>query len=96
MLSKINRGDLVKQRIALHPINPLFLQRHSSRAMSGEEITEKELMTLFEAARWRHLHLITSHGDLFMHIDKRRSGTIYLISWCLVIRVGLCMVQLLY
>ncbi|MFA6088904.1 MAG: nitroreductase family protein [Candidatus Woesearchaeota archaeon] len=30
----------------------LFVNRWSPRAMSGEEISETELMTLFEAARW--------------------------------------------
>lgn len=35
-----------------HPVDPLFPNRWSPRAMSGEEITEAELMTLFEAARW--------------------------------------------
>lgn len=35
-----------------HPINPLILNRWSPRAMSGEEIDDKELMSLFEAARW--------------------------------------------
>src|SRR6201984_3247440 len=34
------------------PIGSLFLDRWSPRAMSGEEITEEELLTLFEAARW--------------------------------------------
>jgi nitroreductase len=35
-----------------HPIDRLFLDRWSPRAMSGEAIPEKELKTLFEAARW--------------------------------------------
>jgi len=35
-----------------HPIEKLFLDRWSPRAMSGEEISEAELMVLFEAARW--------------------------------------------
>lgn len=35
-----------------HPIEPLFLDRWSPRAMSGEPIDERELMRLFEAARW--------------------------------------------
>jgi len=39
-------------RIADHPIAPLFLDRWSPRAMSGEPIDEAELMRLFEAARW--------------------------------------------
>jgi nitroreductase len=42
--SEVRRSD--------YPIDPLFLDRWSPRAMSGEEITETELLTLFEAARW--------------------------------------------
>ena len=34
------------------PIDPLFIDRWSPRAMSGEPITREELFTLFEAARW--------------------------------------------
>lgn len=33
-------------------INNLILNRWSSRAMSGEELSDDELMPLFEAARW--------------------------------------------
>ena len=39
-------------RNAAFPITTLFLDRWSSRAMSGEALSEAELMTLFEAARW--------------------------------------------
>ncbi|HTQ38048.1 MAG TPA: nitroreductase family protein [Pirellulales bacterium] len=39
-------------RKAGHAVDQLFLDRWSPRAMSGEEISEAELMTLFEAARW--------------------------------------------
>ena len=35
-----------------HPIDALFVRRWSPRAMSGEPVTEEELLTLFEAARW--------------------------------------------
>jgi nitroreductase len=41
-----------KVRDADHPIDDLFLDRWSPRAMSGEEIPVEDLMTLFEAARW--------------------------------------------
>jgi nitroreductase len=34
------------------PIEPLLVDRWSPRAMSGAPLTETELMTLFEAARW--------------------------------------------
>ncbi|HEX2978409.1 MAG TPA: nitroreductase family protein [Candidatus Babeliales bacterium] len=33
-------------------INPIILNRWSPRAMSGQPMTDKELMQLFEAARW--------------------------------------------
>ena len=33
-------------------VNDIFLSRWSPRAMSGEEISEAELFSLFEAARW--------------------------------------------
>jgi len=39
-------------RKADFPILPVILHRWSPRAMSGEEISHEELMTLFEAARW--------------------------------------------
>ncbi|HBS47762.1 TPA: nitroreductase [Candidatus Dependentiae bacterium] len=35
-----------------YKISPIILNRWSSRAMSGEEITNDELMSLFEAAKW--------------------------------------------
>jgi nitroreductase len=35
-----------------HPIEELFLNRWSPRAMSGESVSAEELMPLFEAARW--------------------------------------------
>jgi nitroreductase len=40
------------QRTPDYPIEPLFLDRWSPRAMSGEPLEEAELMRLFEAARW--------------------------------------------
>ena len=40
------------ERKALYPINSIFVNRWSPRAMSGDDITTAELMTLFEAARW--------------------------------------------
>lgn len=39
-------------RHADHPILPLLLNRCSPRAMSGEPITNEEILSLFEAARW--------------------------------------------
>lgn len=40
------------ERTAAYAIEPLILNRWSSRAMSGEPISKAELMPLIEAARW--------------------------------------------
>lgn len=42
----------VNTRTTKYPIDDIFLKRYSPRAMSGVAITEEELETLFEAARW--------------------------------------------
>jgi nitroreductase len=44
--------DVSEHRKADHPIEPLILRRWSPRAMSGEPISDAEMHTLFEAARW--------------------------------------------
>ena len=46
----MTRGSDVRQ--ADHPIDALFLDRWSPRAMSGEAVSIDELLVLFEAARW--------------------------------------------
>ena len=44
--------DPLQHRSAEFPISDIFLRRWSPRAMSGEPLSNTELMTLFEAARW--------------------------------------------
>src|SRR5262245_50822784 len=44
--------DPLNERRADRPIEAIFLKRWSPRAMSGQPLTNDELMTLFEAARW--------------------------------------------
>lgn len=44
------KGSEVRQ--ADFPIDKIFIDRWSPRAMSGEGISREELMRLFEAARW--------------------------------------------
>jgi nitroreductase len=39
-------------RKAAYPIEPIFLRRWSPRALSGEPLSNTEMLTLFEAARW--------------------------------------------
>jgi nitroreductase len=45
-------GSDTREPQAQYPVDELFLDRWSPRAMSGEAVTDEELMTLFEAARW--------------------------------------------
>lgn len=49
-MSQLPRAE--QHRMADYPIEPLFVRRWSPRAMSGEPLTEEEMFTLFEAARW--------------------------------------------
>lgn len=44
--------NALNHRKAEHPIEPLLLRRWSPRAMSGEPISDEEMLALFEAARW--------------------------------------------
>lgn len=43
---------MTKSRKAEYPIDDLFINRRSLRAMSGESIEHETLMSVFEAARW--------------------------------------------
>ena len=72
--------DVQKYRTADYQIEPLILRRWSPRAMSGEKVSEQELMTMFEAARWapssynaqqwRALYALrgTEHWNLFFEL----------------------------
>ncbi len=42
----------VGTRTSDHEIDPIFLERWSPRAFTGEPIGDEELMQIFEAARW--------------------------------------------
>lgn len=44
--------DITNIRQNKHKVHPLIINRWSPRSMSGEEITEQELMTLLDAAHW--------------------------------------------
>jgi len=51
-MSKKLPEEIKQNRKPEHEINPIFLNRWSPRAMTGEVIEDKELMSLFEAAKW--------------------------------------------
>ena len=86
-MSEIQRGSEV--RTSEYPIDPLFLDRWSPRAMSGERLTDAELMTLFEAAHWApssgnsqpwrflYAHRETEHWPLFFDLLNDGNKT-----WC--------------
>jgi nitroreductase len=42
----------INQRKIAHKVNKIFPERWSPRAMSGEKLSDEELFSLFEAARW--------------------------------------------
>jgi nitroreductase len=52
LLFTIDFSSAKTTRKAEYPIDQIFVERWSPRAMSGESITHNEMMTLFEAARW--------------------------------------------
>jgi len=72
-----------------HEISPIFINRWSPRAMSGDEISKEELMRLFEAARWapssmnnqpwRFVYAMrnTAHWDKFFGLLSPNNQ-----SWC--------------
>ena len=49
---RVNEIPVDEYRQPDHEIDPIFVHRWSPRAMTGEPISESELMRLFEAARW--------------------------------------------
>ncbi|MCI0331679.1 MAG: nitroreductase family protein [Planctomycetes bacterium] len=72
-----------------HPIETLFVARWSPRAMSGEPITDEEMRTLFEAARWapstyneqewRFLYARRDTPEWPLHFDLLVEGN---QAWC--------------
>lgn len=59
----------VKRRHPEFPALPLLVNRCSSRAMSGEAVSELELMTIFEAGKWAQ----SSYNDQpwrFVYVTK--------------------------
>jgi nitroreductase len=51
-LEKMKTMTSTNHRETIHPVDPLFLERWSPRAYSGEPLPERDLMTVLEAAHW--------------------------------------------
>ena len=47
-----HKEKMMAERKRAFPIDDIFIDRWSPRALSGEPISDDELFTLFEAARW--------------------------------------------
>ena len=60
-----------EMRRADYAVDKLFIDRWSPRAMSGEELSEPELMALFEAARWAPS---SNNNQPWRILYARRSG----------------------
>src|SRR5580765_1377773 len=48
----MQESEIQQKRTTEYPINPLILNRWSPRSMTGEELGDDVIMSLFEAARW--------------------------------------------
>ena len=81
-------------------ISPIFIERWSPRAMSGEEIGKEELMRLFEAARWapssmnnqpwRFLYALrnTAHWETFFGLLSANNQTWWKNAAALIVVVS--------
>ena len=86
-MSDIQKGREVRR--SEYPIDDLFIDRWSPRALSGESLSDVELLTLFEAAHWapssgnsqpwRFLYARreTEHWPLFFDLLNENNKT-----WC--------------
>ncbi len=67
-----------------YPIEDVFINRWSPRAMSGEPLEKKELMTLFEAARWAP----SSYNNQPWRFIYARKGTDYWLDFFNILSEG--------
>lgn len=81
--------EIKQNRKPEYSINPIFVNRWSPRAMSGQEISDDELMSLFEAAKWAP----SSYNDqpwrfIYAKRDTKHWDTIFNLladpnkAWC--------------
>ena len=79
-VKKVRRND--------YSIQSLILNRWSPRSMTGEEMrTDKELMALFDAARWAPSSF-NNQPWRFMLRKTPLPGLYFSISWSISTRVG--------
>ena len=51
-IDKEKSVETIQARRSKYMIDPLILNRWSPRSMTGEELDDETIMSLFEAARW--------------------------------------------
>jgi len=68
---KPTKIDVHEHREPDYPVEELFLRRWSSRALSGEPLSEEDLGSLFEAARWAPS---SYNGQPWRFLYARRDG----------------------
>ena len=91
ILKKMSNSELEHIRKPQYKINPLIISRWSPRSMTGEELRDEDLMSLFEAARWARLLLMHNLGDLFMQQEIQKSGIHFSTYWRTLTKSGLKM-----
>ena len=64
-----------KTRQSTHEINPLILNRWSPRSMTGEELDEDTIMSLFEEQDGLLPRITINHGDSYMLKQTQYIGT---------------------
>lgn len=84
-----NSMKTVNNRTTQYDIDDVFLNRYSPRAMSGEPVSQLEIMTLLEAARWapsasniqpwRFLYAIRGTADFDLFLSFLMEGN---QIWC--------------
>ena len=67
-----------KYRILENGVHPLFLNRWSARAMNGKNLEMKELLPLFEAARWAPSSFNNQHWKFLYATRKSKEWKTFL------------------
>lgn len=75
-------------RKADYPIDRIFLERWSPRAFTGEEISEQDLLTILEAARWAPSSYNSQPGRSYMHVKTRHPGKSFSVCSTSLIKPG--------
>jgi hypothetical protein len=55
---------IIKPAKTEHPINDLIAKRWSARAFSTRPVDRSKLLSILEAARWLHPHVMSSLGAI--------------------------------